>query len=479
MALRFFNTLGRKIELFTPLKEGQVGMYTCGPTVYDYPHIGNYRTFLFEDVLHRYLEFKGFVVKQVMNITDVEDKIIRACKQNHVSLKEYTQKYETAFFEDLDLLNVEKASVYPRATEHIADMVELVNTLRQKGFAYERQGSFYFSIASFPPYGKLNGIKAQDLKTGARVKSDEYSKEEARDFALWKAWDEEDGEVYWETQLGKGRPGWHIECSAMAMKYLGETFDIHTGGVDNKFPHHENEIAQSEAASGKQLARYWLHAEHLLVNGERMGKSLHNFVTLRDLVKKGFDPMAVRYFLISGHYGSQLNFTEENLKQALESVKRLREFRSRVSEIENEDRVSRSTNEVLSRSTQEMMADFESAMDDNLQMPKALATIFEFVKEANKELDSGRFSIVNREEVLSALARLDSVLGVLHRAQEQRSAELTQKERDLIQRREDARRRKDWKEADQIRLQLDEMGITLVDTPDGVRWRKRSPTRAH
>ncbi|MEM7819165.1 MAG: cysteine--tRNA ligase, partial [Candidatus Aenigmatarchaeota archaeon] len=291
MVLKLFNTLTRKKEVFKPIKKNEVRMYTCGPTVYDFAHIGNFRTYVWQDILKRWLLFKGFKVKHVMNLTDIDDKTIKGAREQGISLREFTEKYIKAFFEDSKTLNLLPADVYPRATEHIREIVELIKILIEKGYAYKGEdGSIYYDISKFKDYGKLSKLKIKELKAGARVKSDSYTKEEAYDFALWKAWDPEDGEVFFETEIGKGRPGWHIECSAMSMKYLGETFDIHTGGVDLIFPHHENEIAQSEAATGKKFVNYWLHAEHLIVEGRKMSKSLGNFYTLRDLLAKGYDP---------------------------------------------------------------------------------------------------------------------------------------------------------------------------------------------
>ena len=330
-SIRLFNTLTRKKETFIPIDEGEVRMYTCGPTVYDYAHIGNFRAFLFEDLLKRWLEYRGFKVTHVMNITDVDDKTIRGSQKQQIPLRQYTEYYTKAFFEDVAVLSIEPADYYPRATEHIPEMVALINRLMEKGYAYKGEdSSIYYAINKFKNYGKLSKIKVRELKAGARVKVDEYAKEEAMDFALWKAWTKEDGDVFWETELGKGRSGWHIECSAMSMKYLGETFDIHCGGVDNMFPHHENEIAQSEAATGKKFVNYWLHNEHLLVEGKRMAKRYGNFYTLRDLLKMGYDPKAIRYLLLSTQYRQQFNFTFEGLDAAKGAIERLRNLMRRL-----------------------------------------------------------------------------------------------------------------------------------------------------
>src|SRR4030042_1328594 len=315
--LNLFNTLSRRKESFVPVEECRVGLYTCGPTVYNYAHIGNFRAFLCEDLLKRWLEHCGFKVTHVMNITDVDDKTIKGSQKQGIPLQQYTAHYTEAFFDDIKALNIELADFYPRATEQIPEMTALIKKLLEKGYAYRGEdGSVYFAINKFPDYGKLSHINIRELKVGARVRQDEYAKEEAQDFALWKAWSVEDGDVFWETEIGKGRPGWHVECSAMSMRYLGETFDVHCGGVDNIFPHHENEIAQSESATGKPFANYWLHNEHLLVEGKRMAKRFGNYYTLRDLLGKGYAPDAIRFLLLSTHYRQQFNFTFEGLEAA-------------------------------------------------------------------------------------------------------------------------------------------------------------------
>ncbi len=327
---RFYNTLTRRVEEFEPLEAGRVRMYTCGPTVHDHTHIGNFRTFVWEDLLRRSLEHLGYEVTQVMNITDVDDKTIRKSLAEGVSLAEYTERYTRSFFEGLDLLKVKRAEHYPRATAHIPEMIRIIEVLRDKGMTYDSQGSIYYRIASFPGYGRLSGVERRELLDGARIDSDEYEKESARDFALWKS--SKPGEPAWDSPFGAGRPGWHIECSAMSIKYLGETFDIHTGGVDNIFPHHENEIAQSEAYTGKPFVRYWLHAAHLMVESEKMAKSLGNFFTLRELLEKGYDARAIRWLLLGTHYRRNLNFTFDGIAQAAREVGRLDDFRRRVEE---------------------------------------------------------------------------------------------------------------------------------------------------
>ena len=460
----FFNTLTRKKEKFTPLERGKVKIYTCGPTVYDFAHIGNFRTFIFQDLLRRWLEYRGFRVTQVMNITDVDDKTIRGARKQGVSLRQYTDYYMKAFFEDIEALNLEKAEHYPRATEHIPEMVSLIKRLLEKGYAYKGEdGSIYYDISKFKEYGKLSKLKIEELKPGARVKVDEYGKEEARDFALWKAWDEEDGDVFWETEIVKGRPGWHIECSTMAMKYLGETIDIHSGGVDLIFPHHENEIAQSEAVTGKEFARYWLHSEHLLVEGRRMAKSLGNFYTLRDLIAKGYDPKAIRFLLMATHYRQQLNFTFDGLEAAKNAVDRLKTFVRRLLEADG-----KGCGEEIKRLMADVQKLFGEAMDDDLNISVALAALFDFVREVNRLMDENMLSRKEAEEVYTLMMRFDKVLGVIGEAKVEEK--LPKEAEELIRRREEARKARDWETADKIRAQLRAMGIIIEDTPQGVKW---------
>jgi cysteinyl-tRNA synthetase len=462
----FFNTLTRKKEVFKPLEADKVKMYTCGPTVYDFAHIGNFRAFLFEDLLKRWLVSRGFNVTHVMNLTDVDDKTIKGSQKQQVPLRQFTDFYVEAFFEDIKALNIQPADVYPKATDHIPEMVALIKTLMAKGYAYRGEdGSIYYAISKFPDYGKLSKIKTAELKAGARVSQDEYAKEEAQDFALWKAWTPEDGDVFWETELGKGRPGWHIECSAMSMKYLGETFDIHCGGVDNIFPHHENEIAQSEAATGKKFVNYWLHNEHLLVEGKKMAKRFGNFYTLRDLLAKGHDPIAIRYLLLSTHYRQQFNFTFEGLEAAKAAVDRLRNFVRRLHDTDGKD--SKGKVAVLAS---KLEACFGGSMDDDLDIGTALASLFDFVREVNNLLDANMISKAEAAEVSRLIMQIDAVLGVIGevKMQEALPAEIDA----LVQKREEARKAKNWKEADAIRTQLKAMGIVLEDTAQGVRWHK-------
>jgi len=464
--IHFFNTLTREKERFIPLEKGKVRMYTCGPTVYDYAHIGNFRAFLFEDLLRRWLEYRGFQVTQIMNLTDVDDRTIAASKKQGIPLSEHTKQFIEAFFEDLDALNIQRASLYPRATEHIPEMVVLVKKLIEKGYGYKGEdGSIYFKISKFKDYGKLSKFKVQDLKAGARVKADEYDKEQAQDFALWKAWDEFDGNVYWETEVGKGRPGWHIECSAMSMKYLSETFDVHTGGVDNMFPHHENEIAQSEAATGKKFVNYWMHNEHLLVEGKRMGKRFGNYYTVQDLVKKlKHDPIAVRYLLLSTHYRQQFNFTFEGLEAAKNAVERFRNFVHRLL-----DANGKGCGDEIEQLTGGVQKGFGEAMDDDLNIGIALASLFDFVRDVNSLIDSGRLSRKEAQEIYKLMTGFDHVLGVI--GEVKKEEKLSKEAEDLIQQREEARKAKDWKKADDIRQQLRAKGIIIEDTAQGVRWR--------
>ncbi|MEM5793975.1 MAG: cysteine--tRNA ligase [Candidatus Aenigmatarchaeota archaeon] len=462
MVLKLFNTLTRKKEVFKPIRKNEVRMYTCGPTVYDFAHIGNFRTYVWQDILKRWLLFKGFKVKHVMNLTDIDDKTIKGAREQGISLREFTEKYIKAFFEDSKTLNLLPADVYPRATEHIREIVELIKILIEKGYAYRGEdGSIYYDISKFKDYGKLSKLKIKELKAGARVKSDSYTKEEAYDFALWKAWDPEDGEVFFETEIGKGRPGWHIECSAMSMKYLGETFDIHTGGVDLIFPHHENEIAQSEAATGKKFVNYWLHAEHLIVEGRKMSKSLGNFYTLRDLLAKGYDPRAIRYLLLSTHYKQQLNFTFEGLEAAKNTVEKLINFLWKLKEIKGGKE-----NKQVKKMIKETREKFEEAMDDNLRINDALAVMFKFVNQVNKLISQNKIGKKNSKEIIDLILSFDKVLG-LNLEEAIKEEKLPEEIQKLLKEREEARKRKDWKLADELREKIKELGYSVEDTPEG------------
>jgi cysteinyl-tRNA synthetase len=463
--VHFYNTLTRRKEKFKPLQQGTVRMYTCGPTVWDFAHIGNFRSFVFEDLLRRWLKYRGFNVIQVMNITDVDDRTIVASKKQGIPLSEHTKQYIKAFFEDIAALNIERAEHYPRATENIPEMVALIKKLMEKKYAYKGEdGSIYYDISKFKNYGELSKFKVDQLEAGARVKVDEYDKAEARDFALWKAWTEDDGDVFWATEIGKGRPGWHIECSAMSMKYLGETLDIHTGGVDNMFPHHENEIAQSEAATDKKFVNYWLHCEHLLVEGKRMGKRFGNYYTLRDLMEKGHDPTAVRYMLLSTHYRQQFNFTFEGLNAAKNTIDRLRNFMRRLSDADGQSSEGKARQLVC-----QVQKGFSKAMDDDLNIGLGLATIFEFVREANYLIDASKLSKEEAQELNDLMREFDRVLGFI--GEVEKEEKLSEEVEKLILKREEARKAEDWKTADEMRKQLKNMGIVVEDTAQGVKWR--------
>ncbi len=465
MAIRFFNTLTRSLDIFEPLSPGKVGMYTCGPTVYNYATIGNFRAYIFEDLLRRHLKYRGYNVTQVMNLTDVEDKIIRGCRESGKPLKEFTAPFVQAFFEDLDALGAERAEHYPAATDHVPEMVELIKTLRDKGHTYEADGSIYFRLSSFPQYGQLSHFDMSQLKQGAsgRIDVDEYSSEDARDFALWKAYDEQDGTVFWETEIGKGRPGWHIECSAMSMKYLGSTFDIHTGGVDNMFPHHENEIAQSECATGKLFVKHWLHCAHLMVEGRKMAKSLGNFYTLRDLVEAGHNPLAIRWVLIATHYRQPNNFTFDTLDAANQALNRIRDFRLRLGEI-------RATGSGLEKETAACEEAFGNALDDDLNISAALGAVFDFIRDTNKSIDRNEVGIDGAKRALAMLDRLNEVTGIFAPPVE---SEVPQEVTDLVRERQQARRDKNFARSDAIRAELAEQGWVIEDTADGPRVKRQ------
>lgn len=439
-------------------------MYSCGPTVYDYAHIGNFRAYITSDLLKRYLIYKGFKVKHVMNITDVDDKTIKRSQERKMSLQEYTDKFTEAFYEDLKMLRIQPADVFPKATDTIPEMVALIKCLMDKGLAYKGEdGSIYYNVKKFKGYGKLSGIKQHELKAGARVKQDEYSKDEAHDFALWKAWDESDGEVFWETDIGKGRPGWHIECSCMSTKHLGKHFDIHTGGVDLVFPHHENEIAQSEGCSGETFVNYWVHNEWLLVEGKKMSKSLGNFFTLRDLLDKGYSAKAIRYLLISNHYKLQANFTLDGLTAAENTVERFREFILRLTELKGHDRTDH-----VSKLISDAREGFESQMDDDLNIGPALSVIFEFIRQINKLLDDHGLSELDAEETLDFINTIDSVLGILDFKEERIPEEV----RKLVDERESARNNKDWGRGDELRDKVKKLGYIISDTDQGPRIKR-------
>ncbi len=465
--LRFHNTLSNKLEEFRPLRDNEVKAYICGPTVWNFAHIGNFRTFTFGDILARYLRFKGYDLTYVMNLTDVDDRIINESHKAGKSIDEFVQPYIIAFWEDMAALGNNRPDIAPRATEHIKEMIDIISTLLANGKAYESDGSIYFRISAFPEYGKLSKISFSGNEAGGsgRVDTDKYEKEDARDFAVWKLVDRSDP-AGWEAPFGYGRPGWHIECSAMSMKYLGETFDIHAGGVDLQFPHHENEIAQSEGATGKLFAKYWLHGEFLKIDNEKMAKSLGNDYTLRDIISRGFSPLAIRYLLISVPYGKQLNFTFEGLKGAESTVGRLQQFRRLVREAKTEPGSDTEVAQLVAKA----LAEFEAAMDDDLNTSVALAAIHNLVRETNSVLAKDALRADDRESVLDAVARFDSVLGIFGKEQ----AELLDAEVEaLIDERQEARRNRNFARSDEIRDLLAQRGIVLEDTKDGVRWKRK------
>ncbi len=464
--LRFHNTLSDRIEEFRPMREGEVRYYYCGPTVWDYGHIGNFRSAIAADILLRYLKFKGFKVTYVMNITDVEDRIIAKAQEAGLSLDDYTAKYIAALWEDFDALGCEHPDIVPRATQHIPEMVSLIEKLLETNHAYVSDGSVYYRIASFPEYGKLSKINFAGNIAGAseRIDTDKYEKEDARDFALWKE-PRSANEPAWDTALGRGRPGWHIECSAMSMKYLGETFDIHAGGIDLIFPHHENEIAQSEGATGKQFVRYWIHFEHLKVEGETMSKSKGNYYTYRDLKAKGYSAAGIRYFLLSVPYNKQINLNFDVLAGAEKTVAGLRDFRARLSEAKTEPGM----NEALRDTTLRAAEEFEAGMDDDLNTSVALAVVHNLTREVNTALARKKVKEENKQELLDLLKRIDTVLNIFGAE----STEMLDSEiQSLIDERQEARRRRDFGRSDEIRDELARRGIVLEDTKDGVRWRR-------
>jgi cysteinyl-tRNA synthetase len=494
MALRIYNTMSSQVEEFRTLRDKEVRMYACGPTVYDYGHIGNFRTFVAVDMLQRFLRQSGYTVRLVMNITDVDDKIIRNAARDGVNVQQYTSKYEKAFLEDAAMIGIEQPKLV-RATEHISQMADFVAKLVEKGIAYRTDdGSYYFSIAKFPQYGKLSKRDFSGMLDGARVDVDEYDKDSARDFALWKA--PKPGEASWDTSIGSGRPGWHLECSVMSMEELGESFDLHAGGEDLVFPHHENEIAQSESLTGKTFARFWFHVRFLLVEGEKMSKSLGNFYTLRDLVLKGHKPSSIRYLLASVPYRNQLNFTFDGLKQAAVSVERLRNFRQRLT-AGNFPPGSNPEMQTLATEATERMG---AALDDDLNTAQAQAAIFEMVRSANSALDSGQIKKDDTSPLLAAVEKFDEIFAVLNdddgskmkqvfdwAPTEGREKDISAELREAAQfgqlsdaeienksaEMEAARRSRNFKVSDALRAELTAAGIVIENTKDGVRWRRK------
>jgi cysteinyl-tRNA synthetase len=461
--MKIYNTLTRTVEKFEPLQPGKVSMYTCGPTVYDFAHIGNFRAYLWEDLLRRAFEYHGFEVTQVMNITDIEDKIIARMAAENRGLDDVVQPYIAAFFEDLHTLRIQRAHQYPRATEHIEEMIELACELQQRGMTYESQGSLYFRIGAFETYGRLSNLDNRQILSGARVDSDEYAKDDARDFVLWKA--SKPGEPSWDAPFGPGRPGWHLECSAMNMKYLGKTFDLHTGGVDNIFPHHENEIAQSEGATGQPYVHYWMHVAHLMVEGEKMAKSKGNFYTLRELLEQGHDPRAIRLLLLSTHYRTPLNFTTAGVAQSTSEIQRLDDLAARL---EREPAVE-GNNQAFEAAVGEALQEFGDSLADDLNISGAVGAVFRIVREAHVAMNRGELPSGSREVLQDALKRFDTVLDVLDRPQDAVDEEIE----DLIRRRNEAREARDWGEADRLRDDLAARGILLEDTPQGTAWKRR------
>src|SRR5579885_540041 len=467
MALRFYNTLTQQVEEFAPLHNNEVRMYTCGPTFYNYVHIGNLRTFTFQDILRRWLRARGYRLNHVMNITDVEDKIIRNALAQGKSIQEYTAVYTKAFFEDAAVLRLEKPERIAYATAEIPDMVAAIEKLAEKSYTYCSDGSVYFRISKFPEYGKLSHADFTGMQAGARVDVDEYDKADARDFVLWKA--KKDGEPSWPAPFGEGRPGWHIECSVMAMKYLGETLDIHAGGVDLIFPHHENEIAQSEALTGKPFARFWLHSEFLLVEGQKMSKSLGNFYTVRDLLSQRHQPETIRYLLASVPYRKSLNFTFDGLKSAATAIERLRNFKWRL----EREPYPEGHNEQVATRAKEACKAFTESMNDDLNTAEALGAVFEFIRDANTAMDAGEFRAGNVAAALDLLKQFDAVFAVL-----EPSAVSGMSDADVeakIAERTAAKKARNFARADQIRDELLAGGIILEDTKTGVRWKRRAP----
>ena len=465
MTLKVFNTLGRRMTEVSPLEPGHIRMYTCGPTVYNVVHIGNLRTFLWEDVLRRHLKRKGWRVTQIMNLTDVDDKTIAGAAEAKLSLGDFTNRYTEAFFRDIDRLGLERVERYPRATEHVPEMLEITAKLLERGHAYESEGSVYFRISTFPDYGKLSGIDLAQARRGDRVAEDEYEKEDVKDFVLWKA--AKPGEPSWPSPWGPGRPGWHIECSAMSMKYLGPHFDIHTGAVDNIFPHHENEIAQSEAATGQPFVDVWLHAEHLIVEGEKMAKSKGNFFTLDDVLARRDDTAAVRYLLLSVPYRKKLNFTWDALTGAATAVERIRSAVTRL------DDVARGGAETAggfpgAERSERFAAEFSAALDDDLNTAEALGVLFTFLRDVNAAQVDGTLDATGAGAAAAAIRQADGVLGILPAKDDVLPAEIEEQ----IEARNAARKRKDFAESDRIREDLAAKGIVLEDGPGGTRWKR-------
>ena len=469
MKLRFFNTLSRQLQDFQPITPGCAKMYTCGPTVYNFAHIGNFRAYSFEDLLRRTLEYAGLQVTQVMNLTDVDDKTIRDSQAASLPLRTFTEKYKKAFFDDLKTLNIEPAEVYPAATDHIPEMIQMIEKLFEKGIAYQSADRcVYFSIDKFPEYGKLARIDRDNQRSGVRIKNDEYAKDSVADFALWKARDEADGDVWWESPWGQGRPGWHIECSAMSMKYLGDSFDIHTGGIDNMFPHHEDEIAQSEGVTGKKWVNYWLHCDHLMVDGDKMSKSLGNFYTLRDVISRGYTGREIRWVLIGTHYRKKLNFTFGAVDQARDLLNKVDDLVVRL------QKAAGAGDAGIAEFLAGCKQSFENGIFDDLNISGAVAALYELMKGANWRLDQNLLSAEDAQKVLDCLKDFDRVFGCFDvdgaaarcAVQEDFPTEVQA----LAEQRAAARKAKDWAESDRLRDAIKAMGYAVEDVPGGA-WK--------
>ncbi len=449
--LKLYNSLTTKKEIFKPLGRNKAKIYACGPTVYDFAHIGNLRTYIFEDVLRRTLEYNGYKIKQAMNITDIDDKIIKKAEEKNKSFKEITEPFAKAFFKDIKKLNIEKAEFYPKATAHIGEIIDIIEKLLKKKFAYRgADGSIYFDISKFKNYGKLSRLKKREIKIGARIAADEYNKEEARDFVLWKA--KKGGEPSWPSPWGDGRPGWHIECSAMSMKYLGSSFDVHAGGVDLQFPHHENEIAQSEAATGKKFVNYWIHGEHMMINNRKMSKSLGNFFTLNDLESKGFDPMAFRYLVLTSHYRSKLNFTWKSLEAAQNALRNLTDNLRQTIDGQRPAATGKKTENYEKR--------FLASVNDDLNTPKAMAVLWEATKDKKLSAESKKRLVM----------KFNKVLGL--KLNGPKPAKIPENIRQMADEREKMRINKQFIQADALRKKIESLGYNIEDTPFGPKVRK-------
>ena len=469
--LNFYNSLTHCVEEFRPIHPGQVGMYTCGPTVYNYAHIGNFRCYAFEDILKRTLMASGLQVKHVMNLTDVDDKTIRGSQAEHLPLQQFTQKYKDAFFADIKTLRILPADVYPAATETIPEMIQLIQALFDKGIAYQAEDkSVYFSIAKWPKYGQLVHIDRDAMRVGVRIKMDEYAKDSMADFALWKAWDEADGDVGWDSPWGRGRPGWHIECSAMSSKYLGKTFDLHCGGIDNLFPHHEDEIAQSEAANGCKFVNTWMHCAHLVVDGQKMSKSLGNFYTLKDILAKGYTGREIRYVLIGTYYRQSLNFSFQALDEARGNLQRIDAFATRLKDLAAGDATVPAADEIAALAD-DAAAKFLAALQEDLNVSAGLAVLFDFIRDGNRAMDAAKVNAADAKAMLDALASIDRILAVIE--PDAADAAVPAEVVALAEQRAAARKAKDWALADQLRDQIAALGWEVKDTPKGPQFVKK------